>query len=156
MRQLLDSVYCAHHYIDIYRPHQLLLQSTTFPNMVPCTTTTLVKTRYSLSALYFKRKYFFKLNKETLTIYLCEAPHIDFMSFARVEGSFILISFSPLDYFITGFVGVCVIIFIFPSCCIFFFWVAFSLSSVCGHLWMMDGLCFVCHVYIYCCDSFSL
>ena len=83
--------------------------------MVPCTTTTLVKTRYFLSALHLKENIFSKLNKETLTIYFCEAPHIDFMSFARVEGSFILISFSPLDYFITGFVGVCVIIFIYDS-----------------------------------------
>jgi hypothetical protein len=98
--------------------------------MVPCTTTTLVKTRYFLSALHLKENIFSKLNKETLTIYFCEAPHIDFMSFARVEGSFILISFSPLDYFITGFVGVCVIIFIFPSCCIFFFGCLLSLERL--------------------------
>lgn len=70
---------------------------------------------------------------------------IDFMSFARVEGSFILISL-PLDYFITEYSSVCVII--FSSYLDSFFSYFRLLSRVCGHLWMMDGLCFVCHVYI--------
>ena len=50
------------------------------------------------------------------------------MSFARVEGSFILISFSPLDYFITGFVGVCH--YFYFSIFLYIFFVAFSLERL--------------------------
>lgn len=137
-RQMLDSI-LHNATIFIYRRTLVLLQSTTFPPNMAC----IMEKHSCLEFIFFKKG--------------GNGPNIfwhgiDFMSFARVEGSFILISL-PLDYFITEYSSVCVIIF---SSYLDSFFFLFSPSFSRLRALVDDGWFMLRVPRLYCCDSFSL